>query len=265
MLDSFGREIRYLRISVTDRCNLRCIYCMPETGITLLNHNEILTFKQIYEIAKTSARLGFNKIRLTGGEPLLRKNITELVAMLSGIQGIKTMAMTTNGILLAPLAIKLKKCGLHSINVSLDTLDKDRYSLLTRGGNLENALTGIIAAKNAGLSIKINVVVLQDTSENDICDLRKYASNLDVSIQFITRYHLDQEKHDGEIWDRPPKCCYCDRIRLLSNGVLRPCLHGDKKIIMDFKNIEGSIKKAILEKPEKGQVCTDLKVIQIGG
>ena len=134
MTDRFGRTINYLRISVTDRCNLRCRYCMPEDGITLLPREDILSFEEIVEVAEAAAEMGFTKVRLTGGEPLVRRDIEVLVQMIAAIEGLTDLAMSTNGTLLAAHAAALATAGLHRVNISLDTMDPDRYAWLTRGG-----------------------------------------------------------------------------------------------------------------------------------
>lgn len=265
MLDSYGREIGYLRISVTDRCNLRCVYCMPEEGVRLLRHEDILSFERITLVAAAAARLGFRKIRLTGGEPLARKGIERLVSMLAPLPGVEKLAMTTNGTLLAPLAAELKARGLSSVNVSLDTLDPVRYRTLTRGGELSEALAGVEAARTAGLPVKLNVVALEDSTEEDFGELRAFAASAGADIQFIARYRLDAEKRDGGDYDRPPKCGNCDRLRLLADGTLRPCLHGNVSVPVDFSDIEGSLRRAVFAKPERGHVCVGLEVGQIGG
>jgi cyclic pyranopterin phosphate synthase len=265
MFDSSGREIRYLRVSVTDRCNLRCVYCMPAEGVTLLRHEDVISFEKIRLVAAAAARLGFTKLRLTGGEPLARKGLPDLVAMLSTVEGIATLAMTTNGSLLAPVAGLLRRNGLDSVNVSLDTLDPARYARLTRGGRLEDAVAGIDAALEAGLPVKLNVVALEDSGEEEIEGLKAWAARRGAAVQLIARYHLDEEKRDGGAYDRPPKCSGCDRLRLLADGSLRPCLHGDISIPVDWSDIEGSLARAVLAKPERGHVCTDLEVGQIGG
>lgn len=265
MRDSFGREIGYLRISVTDRCNFRCRYCMPAEGVPLLSHEEILSFEAITLVAEAAVRLGFHKIRLTGGEPLVRRDVLDLVGMLGAIPDLGTLAMTTNGSLLAPLAADLKSRGLDSVNVSLDTLDPARYAEITRGGRLSDALSGIDAAVHAGLRTKLNVVALADSSEEEFAALRAYAAEVGADIQFIAEYHLDELKRDGGEYERPPRCETCDRIRLLANGKLRPCLHGELEVAVDFDDIEGSIRRAIALKPRRGLVCTDLEVGQIGG
>ncbi|MEJ5184880.1 MAG: radical SAM protein, partial [Rectinemataceae bacterium] len=168
MRDSFGREIDYLRISVTDRCNLRCVYCMPAEGIDLLPHDQIMRFEQIELVARAAVDLGIRKIRLTGGEPLARKGIVDLVRILRQIEGLDTLAMTTNGTMLSSLARPLAEAGLDSVNISLDTLDPARYRAITRVGNLEDVLAGIDAALAAGLPVKLNMVILEDTTPQEI-------------------------------------------------------------------------------------------------
>jgi len=160
MYDKFNRKINYLRISVTDRCNLRCTYCMPETGIQLLQHSDIISFEEIVDVVKLSVGLGIDKIRITGGEPLARKGIVDLVAMIAEIPGINDFGLTTNGILLKKYAKELKEAGLHRVNVSLDTLNPEKYHQITRLGNIEDVLEGISEAQKIGLTpVKINCVI----------------------------------------------------------------------------------------------------------
>jgi cyclic pyranopterin phosphate synthase len=169
--DSFQRPINYLRISVTDRCNLRCIYCMPAEGVSLMSHSDILSYEEIYTVAKAAAELGINKVRLTGGEPLVRAGLPELVRLLASIDTIDDISLTTNGTLLAHYAAELKQAGLQRVNVSLDTLKPDRFRQITRRGNLEDTLEGIEAAKKAGLNpVKINVVVMAGINDDEIPD-----------------------------------------------------------------------------------------------
>jgi len=270
MRDSFGREIRYLRVSVTDRCNLRCVYCMPAEGLSLLRHDQVLSLEQIALVVRTAVKLGFDKVRLTGGEPLARKGLPELVSMIAGTPGLETLAMTTNGALLAPLAAELKARGLDSVNVSLDTLDADRYREITRGGRLADALAGIDAALAAGLPVKLNVVVLDGAGNggdgtDGIAAIRSYAASIGAAVQLIARYRLDAPKRDGGTYDRPPPCGLCNRLRLLADGTLRPCLHGAFGVPVDFSDIRGSIEKAVAAKPARGGSCEDLAVGQIGG
>ena len=265
MYDQFDRRIDYLRISVTDRCNLRCVYCMPEEGVPLLRHEEILSLEDMYRVAEAAVRLGMRKIRLTGGEPLVRRGILDLVSMLRPLPGLEILAMTTNGILLPPLAAELRRRGLDSVNVSLDTLDPGRYALLTRGGRLEDALAGIAAATGAGLPVKVNTVVTDDAPESEIAAVAAYCAKEGLRHQRIRHYLLQGVKLDESELERPPRCGECNRIRLLADGSLKPCLHSDLAIPVDFSDIEGSIRACVEAKPGRGAVCTTLTVGQIGG
>jgi cyclic pyranopterin phosphate synthase len=265
MFDSFGRELTYLRVSVTDRCNLRCVYCMPEEGVELIEHSRILPFERIAEIVRAATELGVRKVRLTGGEPLARKGLPDLVSMLAAIPLLETLAMTTNGTMLAPVAKDLKERGLDSVNISLDTLDPAEYRAFTRVGNIEDAFRGIDAALAAGFPVKINAVVFPDTSREKMERLERFAAEKGARMQFINHYSLDDGKRDDYEFDRPPKCSACDRLRLLADGTLRPCLHSDAGIPVDFSDIKGSILAAAGAKPERGGVSHEMKIGQIGG
>lgn len=265
MLDSFDREINYMRISVTDRCNLKCVYCMPEDGIVKKHHSDILRYEQIYDIVKEASKLGINKVRITGGEPLVRKNIEELIKMIRSIEDINIISMTTNGILLEPIAYKLKEAGLDSINISLDTLNEERYKTITRGGNLHSAIRGIEEAYKLGFKLKINVVIYDDISKKELPELYKYAENIDAKLQTIKFYNINERKEDTSKYDRPMKCKYCNRIRLLSDGYLLSCLHSDIKVKVDFNDIKGSIMKCINIKPENGSRSNVESLSMIGG
>ena len=184
--DSFRRPINYLRISVTDRCNLRCIYCMPPEGIELMPHENILTYEEIYTITKAAAELGITKVRLTGGEPLTRLGLTELVAKINSIPGIDDISMTTNGLLLARYAADLKKAGLRRVNISLDTLKPGRFEQISRFKHYEDVSAGIEAAKKAGLTpIKINVVVMRGVNDDEIHDFARKTVDEDWNVRFI--------------------------------------------------------------------------------
>ncbi|HSV56898.1 MAG TPA: radical SAM protein [Magnetospirillaceae bacterium] len=265
MQDLFDRRIDYLRVSVTDRCNLRCIYCMPAEGVPLLRHAEILSLEEIAKVAGAAVRLGVRKIRITGGEPLARRGVLDLVSLLRPLPGLRTLAMTTNGTLLAPVALELTRRGLDSVNVSLDTLDAERFSLLTRGGRLRDALDGIEAAVGAGLPVKVNTVVLDDTPSVDLEKVAAYCSERGLAHQRIRRYDIAGLKLDEPHYERPPRCEDCSRIRLLPDGRLKPCLHTDKAVPVDFHDIEGSILTCVRTKPARGTVCTTMAVGQIGG
>ena len=194
MFDRFERPITYLRISVTDKCNLRCRYCMPPEGVPLRRHDELLTLEALAEAARAAVGLGVTKIRLTGGEPLVRRGIVELVRMIAAIEGLEHLGMTTNGTLLAPRARELRDAGLDSVNVSLDTLGPERYAEITRGGSIEEALAGIRAAGAAGLPVKINMVVLGDTSQEEIGAMREYCASIGARLQLINHFELTRPK-----------------------------------------------------------------------
>lgn len=161
MMDQYQRDIHYLRLSVTDRCNLRCIYCMPECGVEKKDHQDILSFESAIRIVKAASRIGINKVRITGGEPLVRKNIVSLIRQIKAVQGIQSVHMTTNGVLLKSMAKDLIAAGLDRINISLDTLNPVRYSEITRGGQLQTVLDGISEARAVGFeNLKLNVVLI---------------------------------------------------------------------------------------------------------
>ncbi len=186
MEDQFGRNINYLRISVTDRCNYRCVYCMPESGITWQNHNHIMRFEEIVQVVKSAVKVGVTKIRLTGGEPLVRPGIVELVQMLHSIPEITDISMTTNGHLLANQADALKKAGLNRVNISLDTFKPDLFKKITRNGDLSQVLAGIHAAEKAGLTpIKINMVVVRGINDSEILDFAKLTIKRDWHVRYI--------------------------------------------------------------------------------
>ena len=186
MKDSFGRKINYLRISVTDLCNLRCRYCMPEEGISKVHHKDILSVEEIEEIVKVFVSLGVDKIRLTGGEPLVRKGIIDIVQRIGQLDGVKDLAMTTNGILLEKYAGDLKAAGLNRVNISLDTLDNEKYAYITRGGRFQDLLDGIEAAKKVGLTpIKINTVLVGGFNEDEIEDFVALTKKEYIDIRFI--------------------------------------------------------------------------------
>jgi len=268
LLDRFNRRINYLRISVTDRCNHRCVYCMPEAPFVYKNHSEILSYEQIERLAKVAAKMGITKVRLTGGEPLVRKNVEQLVAKLAAIDGIDEVCMTTNGSLLADMAAKLKRSGLGRVNISIDSLDRDRYQKITRGGDLCQALAGVDAAIKAKLTpIKINMVILNDTTEEDVEKMKTFCEQRGVQLQKIMQFSLydraDLSRRFGT--ERPPKCSQCNRLRLTADGFLKPCLFSDNEIKVDFDDIGGSILEAAAKKPENGSSCRNRLMNEIGG
>lgn len=185
-LDSFARPINYLRISVTDRCNLRCVYCMPLQGIKLRSHDEILTFEEIARVVEAAAAIGIAKIRLTGGEPLVRLGLPDLIRMIAAVPGIDDISMTTNGTLLARHADALAAAGLHRVNVSLDTLRPEQFRQITRRGTLSEVWDGIAAAQRAGLKpIKLNAVVIRGMNEDQVTDFAQMTRESPWHIRFI--------------------------------------------------------------------------------
>ncbi len=186
LLDPFRRKINYLRISITDRCNLRCRYCMPEEGMSLISHEEILTYEEIVRIVRVFSREGISKVRLTGGEPLIRKGIVNFISCLSQIEEIKDLSLTTNGILLKEFAQDLKKVGLKRINISLDSLRRERFHQITRRDDFERVWIGIEEALRVGLSpIKINMVAIRGLNDDEIESFARLTLHLPLTIRYI--------------------------------------------------------------------------------
>ncbi len=186
LVDSCYRPINYLRISVTDRCNLRCVYCMPSQGIEMLPHEDILTYEEIITIAKAAVELGITKIRLTGGEPLVRKGLPEFISRLAKIDDIEDISLTTNGILLKEFAQELKQAGLRRVNISLDTRDPAKFQRIARYDKLKDVLEGIDAAHNAGLNpVKINVVAMRGVNDDEILDFARLTIDSGWHVRFI--------------------------------------------------------------------------------
>jgi len=186
MKDNYQREINYLRVSVTDRCNLRCIYCMPPEGVRTVPHKEILRFEEIEAIVRAAALVGVKKVRLTGGEPLVRTGLENLVRRIASIPGIDDITLTTNGILLPPRVKALRDAGIRRVNISLDTLDSDRYREITRYGELSAAWEGIVSALDAGLHpVKLNTVVIRGFNDDEVVDIAQLTLKNPLHIRFI--------------------------------------------------------------------------------
>lgn len=325
MIDSFGRKIDYLRISVTDLCNLRCVYCMPE-GTVKTDMSEILTFEEIEETARAAAACGIRKIRLTGGEPTVRKGIVDLVRMLKRIEGIEEIRMTSNGILLSEMAPELKKAGLCGVNVSLDTLDRERFKQITGTDALEIVLAGIQACLDAGLSTKINTVLQKGVNEDEWQELIRLSENRNLDVRFIElmpigfgRYgkgvrNDELQQRIRETWPHveadesfhgngPARyvhidgfagsigfisaihgkfCHECNRLRLTSKGLLKPCLcYGEcvdiKTVLRECEGEErhgkliNAFHRAAMNKPEAHcfekleKITEEKKMSEIGG
>ncbi|MDA3952524.1 MAG: radical SAM protein [Bacteroidales bacterium] len=266
MFDKYNRKINYLRISVTDRCNLRCVYCMPEEGVTILDHKEILNFSEIVSVAKAAVGKGVDKIRLTGGEPLIRNSIIDLVKMIGDIKGIKDYAMTTNGIFLDKFAHDLAKAGLHRVNISLDTLNPEKYKQLTSGGNIQKVFDGIQAAKKAGLEpIKINCVIKDNNQEPDAVAVTKYCEDNNLQIRYIKEMDLEKGEFSIVQGGTGGDCAICNRLRLTANGMIKPCLFSDLEFNVRKLGAEKAIDEAIGNKPLSGHVNHTGKFYNIGG
>lgn len=269
MLDQYNRNIEYLRISVTDRCNYRCKYCMPKDGVEAIGHEEILSYEEILRLVKIAAQIGVSKIKITGGEPFVRRGVTGLIRKISKIEGIDSVTITTNGELLKDHIDELKDAGISSINISLDTLDEDKFREVTRCGNLQNVMDGIKMAYDAGLKVKINCVPMLGFNEEEFVEIARIAKDRAISVRFIemmpiglgdgkmrieqnqimeklcavygpmvqtkdslgngpAKYYIleDFRGHVGFISAMSHEfCSECNRVRLTSDGILKPCLN----------------------------------------
>lgn len=200
LTDRFGRVHDYLRISVTDRCNLRCLYCMPEEGMDFTESENLMSYDQIVEVVEAGAALGITKLRITGGEPLIRPGLDGLISRLSAIEGIRDIALTTNGIFLAKQAEALKAAGLNRVNISLDTLDSSRFRFIARRGELKRVMEGIEAAAAVGFDpIKLNCVLLKEVNEDEIADFLKLAYDQPMHVRFIEYMPIG---HADENWKK---------------------------------------------------------------
>jgi cyclic pyranopterin phosphate synthase len=268
MFDKYKRKIHYLRISVTDRCNLRCVYCMPEEGISLKKHSDIMSYESMIELVIVAVKLGIDKIRITGGEPLVRKNIVYFIRQLKNIPGLKELVLTTNGLLLERMAEDLKTTGLDRINISLDTIDPEMYSKITRNGDLSHVLRGIDAVIKSGFKqTKINMVLIPGVNIKEIPRMEAFCKEKGLVLQRINHYSLDSLDSINKQYqaERPLSCHICNRLRLTADGKLKPCLFSDLEYPVDFSNIESSLKRAIENKPRNGTSCTSKQNWQIGG
>lgn len=185
MIDGHGRKINYLRLSVTDRCNFRCRYCMPAEGVPLLPHGEILSYEELHLVARTAVTLGIEKIRVTGGEPLVRRGILGFLSRLAGIPGLRQLVLTTNGLLLEEMAEPLKSAGVQRLNISLDSLVPENFARITRGGDVSRVLSGIAAAERAGFPVKLNMVVMRGINDHEVVDFAALTLDKPYTVRFI--------------------------------------------------------------------------------
>jgi len=231
-----------------------------------MSHDKILHYEEIAEVTREAVALGIDKVRITGGEPLIRRGVEELVSMIVAIPGIRDFGLTTNGIYLEKFATILKESGLHRVNVSLDAIDPGRYAQLTRGGDVKQVLKGIEAAHEAGLTpVKINCVVRNSSEEQDAREVREYCRENDLEVRFIHQMSLEHgcfttvEGGDGG------DCSRCSRLRLTANGKVKPCLFNDIEFDIRELGIREALLQAINQKPEKGSVNTVNAFNNIGG
>jgi cyclic pyranopterin phosphate synthase len=238
LVDSFGRPHNNLRISVTDRCNIRCVYCMPEQ-VEFLPRAQLLSFEEIERFVQIAVTLGIDKIRLTGGEPLVRRDLPILIEKLAAIPGIKDIGLTTNGILLASVARTLWDAGLRRINVSLDTMDAARFQQLTRRTGLEQVIEGILAAKETGFDpVKVNAIAMRGVTEYDVVPLAQFSREHGLELRFIEYMPLD----GGHLWEREKVLFAADIIELLERGIgpLRPVVDQDPRApALDYDWVDG--------------------------
>ena len=270
MKDGYGRDIYYLRLSVTDLCNLRCVYCMPAGGVEKRRHEDVLTVEELEEIARSAGRCGIRKIRLTGGEPLVRRGIVDICARTAAAPGVEEVCMTTNGLLLPKLAPEMRKAGLRRVNISLDTLSPELYRELTRVGNIEDAVAGLKAALDNFETVKINAVLIGGTNEPEIRQMVYITKDAPVELRFIELMPIGECAHwprerfleNSAVLEAVPElepcgtsgvarlfslpnargrvglisplsshfCPECNRIRITPDGRLKPCLHSAQEI-----------------------------------
>lgn len=284
MRDRYDRTITYLRLSVTDLCSLRCRYCMPAEGVPKRDHKDICSVEELVEIARAAADCGVRKVRLTGGEPLVRRGILDICRGVAAIPEVEELCLTTNGLALPQLAGPLKEAGVDRLNVSLDTLRPDRYAYMTRVGRLEDVLRGLEAAAAAGFTgTKLNVVLMRDFNDDEIPDFVALARRYPVEVRFIELMPIGEGRNAQflpaqAVLDACPDlrpaegsgvarhyrlpdgpglvgliqpmshrfCAQCDRIRVTADGKLKPCLHSDQEL--PLRGLHGeALRRAIRE------------------
>jgi cyclic pyranopterin phosphate synthase len=239
---------------------------MPEEGIELMKHDDILSFEEIVEVVKEGVRKGINRVRLTGGEPLVRKGIVSLVGMLTQIEGIEEVSMTTNGTLLAEYATELASAGLKRVNISIDTLDPEKYRELTIGGDINAVLKGIKAAKEAGLSpIKLNCVVTNSSAEPNAKAIALFAEENGFKVQFIHLMNLETGQFSKVEGGNGGNCHTCNRLRITANGCIKPCLFNTVGFNVRQYGIAEAFQLAIDNKPHSGTKNKSGKFYNIGG
>ncbi len=257
--DNFGRKINYLRLSVTDRCNMRCIYCMPTDGIDKLGHGEILSYEQFHLIAEAAVSLGIEKIRVTGGEPLVRNGIISFLQQLANISGLKQLVLTTNGVLLPEMAQKLKDVGVQRLNISLDSLRPAMFAQLARRDLLPQVLAGIAAAKKVGLPYKINMVVMRGFNDNEILDFARLTQEHECTVRFIEYMPTLKDKNWRSLVVSSKEVLQCLSDHYCLHPVDRGALAGPAE---EFA-IDGAQGQIGVITPLSGHFCQDCNRIRI--
>jgi cyclic pyranopterin phosphate synthase len=239
---------------------------MPEEGVNLLKHEEILSFDEIVDFVHVAAHMGINKVRITGGEPLVRKGIVNLVNMIAKVDGITDLGMTTNAVLLKQFAKPLFDAGLKRINISLDTLNPQKFKEITRGGNINDVIEGILFAKEIGFNpIKINCVIKESSKEHDAAEVRFFAQTHGLQVRFIPQMDLDNGIHGIVEGGEGGDCSRCNRLRLTANGMVKPCLFNDIGYSVREIGAREALLKAVSGKPECGGISTKGEFYNIGG
>jgi cyclic pyranopterin phosphate synthase len=239
---------------------------MPEEGVKLLRHEDILSFDEIAEFTCVAVRHGITKVRITGGEPLVRKNIVALVGMIAGISGVSDLSMTTNGILLGEYAVALKQAGLQRVNISLDAIDPRRYNYITRIGNVKDVLEGIEVAINTGLlPVKINCVVRESRNEKDAMEVAEFCREKNLEIRYIRQMDLCKGFFSIVDGGTGGNCIICNRFRLTAQGKLKPCLFNPMEFDIREHGNEKALRLAAEYKPEAGVNNSTGNFYNIGG
>lgn len=318
MIDRFGRDITYIRVSITKKCNLRCIYCMPEK-IDIEDYQDLMKYEDILSVVKASQKLGIKKVRYTGGEPLIYKNIEKLIYETSEINGIEDISITTNGILLCDMAKELKNSGLKRVNISLDSLNENKFRTITGGGNLKKVLSAVDVCVNLGFTpVKLNTVIIRGINDDEIRNIAYLTKDIPVDVRFIElmpigegiKYYQNGFMNSEETMNKIPGlipiksersstaaiyklqrslgtigfisplsskfCSDCNRIRLTSDGKIKPCLHSETEInlmehIKDEALLELELRKAIYNKQsghnlaQNGRSLSKRAMYEIGG
>jgi GTP 3',8-cyclase len=239
---------------------------MPEEGVAPLRHEDILSYEEILDFVQTAVGLGVDKVRVTGGEPLVRAGLVAFIARLSQIQGLQDLSLTTNATLLPRFADSLKQAGLHRINISLDTMDPTRYAELTRRGSLEDAIEGIETALRVGFDpIKLNCVVDASRDEPDAKAVAEFATKHGIEVRFIPKMDIPSGRFGRVDGGSGGHCAGCNRLRLSADGFLRPCLFSDLAYDVRSGSYEEVIRQAVREKPEQGAVSIKNRMNRVGG